>query len=133
LLIDFTKSLIVEGIEKKRAIAMATATRAKPIMLTALAIILGSLLLATDPIFGGLGIALIFGSMVATLVSLFFIPILMDNARAMMPLASPTTEVKIKNTIYKLKEQKQLKRHWCVLTYNVHDYFITYRDKWNER
>jgi H+/gluconate symporter-like permease len=30
-------------------------------------------------------VALIFGSMAATLVSLFFIPILMDNARAMMP------------------------------------------------
>jgi multidrug efflux pump subunit AcrB len=86
LLIDFAKSLIADtGMEKKRAIAVATATRAKPIMLTAVAIILGSLLLATDPIFGGLGVALIFGSMAATLVSLFFIPILMDNARAMMP------------------------------------------------
>ena len=86
LLIDFAKSLIAdEGLEKKKAIAIATATRAKPIMLTAVAIILGSLLLATDPIFGGLGVALIFGSMAATLVSLFFIPVLMDNARAMMP------------------------------------------------
>ena len=85
LLIDFSKSLIADGMEKKRAIAVATATRAKPIMLTAIAIILGSLLLATDPIFGGLGIALIFGSMAATLVSLFFVPVLMDNTAAMMP------------------------------------------------
>ena len=85
LLIDFTKSLTSEGMEKKRAIAIATATRAKPIMLTAVAIILGSLLLATDPIFGGLGIALIFGSVAATLVSLFFIPVLMDSTKAIMP------------------------------------------------
>ncbi|MCH9812479.1 MAG: efflux RND transporter permease subunit [Epsilonproteobacteria bacterium] len=85
LLIDFSKSLIADGIEKKRAIAIATSTRAKPILLTAIAIILGSLLLATDPIFGGLGIALIFGSMAATLVSLFFVPVLMDNTEAMMP------------------------------------------------
>jgi len=85
LLIDFSKSLIADGMEKKRAIAIATATRAKPIMLTAVAIILGSLLLATDPIFGGLGVALIFGSMAATLVSLFFVPVLMDNTKAMMP------------------------------------------------
>jgi multidrug efflux pump subunit AcrB len=85
LLIDFSKSLIADGLEKKRAIAIATATRAKPIMLTAVAIILGSLLLATDPIFGGLGVALIFGSMAATLVSLFFVPVLMDNTKAMMP------------------------------------------------
>jgi len=86
LLIDFTKSLIAEGIEKKRAIAKATATRAKPILLTAVAIILGSLLLATDPIFGGLGISLIFGSIASTLVSLFFIPILMDNTKAVRPI-----------------------------------------------
>ncbi len=85
LLIDFSRALIAEGLEKKRAIAVATATRAKPIMLTAVAIILGSALLATDPIFGGLGIALIFGSIASTLVSLFFVPVLMDNTKAMMP------------------------------------------------
>lgn len=83
LLIDFTRSMMAKGVDKKRAIAVATATRAKPILLTAIAIILGSLLLATDPIFGGLGVALIFGSMAATVVSLFFIPVLMYNSKAM--------------------------------------------------
>ncbi|RLA72146.1 MAG: AcrB/AcrD/AcrF family protein, partial [Epsilonproteobacteria bacterium] len=112
LLIDFARSLIAdEKIEKKRAIAIATATRAKPIMLTAVAIILGSLLLATDPIFGGLGVALIFGSMAATLVSLFFIPILMDNAKAMMP----DSEDKI------LCEDE--KNHWCILGDNIRALF----------
>ena len=82
LLIDFTKSLIKSGIEKNRAIAISTATRAKPILLTAVAIILGSLLLATDPIFGGLGIALIFGSMASTAVSIFYIPVLMAKTKA---------------------------------------------------
>ncbi len=85
LLIDFTKSLIESGIEKNRAIAISTATRAKPILLTAVAIILGSLLLATDPIFGGLGIALIFGSMASTAVSLYYIPVLMAKAEAICP------------------------------------------------
>jgi len=85
LLIDFTKSLIESGVEKNRAIAISTATRAKPILLTAVAIILGSLLLATDPIFGGLGIALIFGSMASTAVSLFYIPVLMAKAEDMCP------------------------------------------------
>ena len=85
LLIDFTKSLIESGIEKNRAIAISTATRAKPILLTAVAIILGSLLLATDPIFGGLGIALIFGSIASTLVSLYYIPVLMAKAEAICP------------------------------------------------
>ncbi len=112
LLIDFARSLIADdGMEKKHAIAIATATRAKPILLTAVAIILGSLLLATDPIFGGLGIALIFGSMAATLVSLFFIPILMDNADAMMP----DNEEKI------LCEDE--KNSWCILGDNIRALF----------
>jgi multidrug efflux pump subunit AcrB len=84
LLIDFAMGLINnEGMEKKRAIALASATRATPILLTAVAIILGSALLAGDPIFGGLGVALISGTVAAVLVSLIFVPVLMDNARAM--------------------------------------------------
>ena len=85
LLIDFSRTLIANGMEQKRAISLATATRAKPIMLTAVAIVLGSLLLATDPIFGGLGVALIFGSIASTLVSLFFIPVLLSNIKALKP------------------------------------------------
>jgi len=84
LLIDFAKSLMVcEGLPKRRAVAVAAATRAKPIMLTAVAIILGSALLASDPVFGGLGVALISGTVAAVFVSLLFIPVLMDNAKAM--------------------------------------------------
>ncbi len=84
LLIDFAKSLMVcNGMGKKEAIAVAAATRAKPIILTAVAIILGSALLASDPIFGGLGVALISGTVAAVFVSLLFVPILMDNAKAM--------------------------------------------------
>jgi multidrug efflux pump subunit AcrB len=84
LLIDFAKGLMVDkGIEKRRAIAIAAATRAKPIALTAVAIILGSALLASDPIFGGLGVALISGTVAAVFVSLLFIPILMDGSDAM--------------------------------------------------
>ncbi len=84
LLIDFAKSLMEgRGMEKRKAIAIASATRAKPIMLTAIAIILGSALLASDPIFGGLGVALISGTVAAVFVSLIFIPILMDNSKSM--------------------------------------------------
>ncbi len=109
LLIDFSQSLIADGMEKKRAIAVATATRAKPIMLTAIAIILGSLLLATDPIFGGLGIALIFGSIAATLVSLYFIPVLMDNADDLMPSGH--------------KGRENRRGTWCILTDNLKSLF----------
>ncbi len=84
LLIDFAKSLMeFHGMEKRKAIAVAAATRAKPIALTAVAIILGSALLASDPVFGGLGVALISGTVAAVFVSLFFVPVLMDNSKAM--------------------------------------------------
>ena len=82
LLIDFTQTLIKQGVEKKVAIARASATRAKPIVLTAAAIILASTLLATDPIFGGLGVALIFGTIAAVIASLVVVPVLMDNTKA---------------------------------------------------
>jgi len=84
LLIDFAMALInKDNMEKKRAIAHASATRAIPIFLTAIAIILGSALLASDPIFGGLGVALISGTVAAVFVSLLFVPVLMDNTKAM--------------------------------------------------
>ena len=84
LLIDFAKSLMeFHGMKKREAIAAAAATRSKPIALTAVAIILGSALLASDPVFGGLGVALISGTVAAVFVSLLFVPVLMDNSKAM--------------------------------------------------
>lgn len=81
LLIDFTASLMKEnGMQKAEAIAYATATRAKPIFLTAAAIILASTLLAGDAVFGGLGVALIFGTVAAVIASLMVVPILLYKA-----------------------------------------------------
>ena len=98
LLIDFAKSLMeCHGMNKKEAIAVATATRAKPIALTAVAIILGSALLASDPVFGGLGVALISGTVAAVFVSLLFVPVLMDNSKAMDFDKEPHCDVKGQN------------------------------------
>lgn len=80
LLIDFTFSLQKKKVEKRRAIAIAAATRAKPIFLTAITVVLASALLATDAVFGGLGVALIGGTMAAMAASLIVIPVLMDGA-----------------------------------------------------
>ena len=80
LIIDFAKQLISEKhMEPRRAIAIAIQTRAKPILLTVLAIIFASMLLATDPVFGGLGIALIGGTLAAYVVSLFIVPIIIHK------------------------------------------------------
>jgi len=81
LLIDFTASLMRDNkMRKSEAIAFATATRAKPIFLTAAAIILASTLLAKDAVFGGLGVSLIFGTIAAVIVSLIIVPILLFKA-----------------------------------------------------
>lgn len=79
LLIDFTKSLMLsKGMHKDEAIAYATVTRAKPIFLTAVAIMLASTLLAGDAVFGGLGVSLIFGTISAVVASLFVVPVLLN-------------------------------------------------------
>ena len=78
LLIDFTKSLMEEkGMHKAEAIAYSSATRAKPIFLTAVAIMLASTLLAGDAVFGGLGVSLIFGTVAAVVASLIVVPVLL--------------------------------------------------------
>lgn len=46
---------------------------------TVLAIIFASALLAADPVFGGLGVALIGGTLAACLVSLFIVPIIIQG------------------------------------------------------
>ncbi|MGB7402437.1 MAG: efflux RND transporter permease subunit [Arcobacter sp.] len=79
LLIDFTKHLVASGTEKKEAIATSASIRAKPIILTAASIILASLLLANDAVFGGLGVSLIFGTIAAVIASIFVVPVLIDN------------------------------------------------------
>ena len=77
LIVDFAKQLMEEkGFDAARAIAVSTATRAKPILLTVLAIVFASALLAGDAVFGGLGVALIGGTLIAYLVSLFLVPVI---------------------------------------------------------
>lgn len=80
LIIDFAKQLIEEQhIDVNRAIAISVNTRAKPILLTVLAIIFASALLTVDAVFSGLGVALIGGTLAAYAVSLFIVPIIVQT------------------------------------------------------
>jgi multidrug efflux pump subunit AcrB len=80
LIIDFSKQLVVEeNMEINAAIAQATATRSKPIILTVLTMVFASSLLATDAVFGGLGVALIGGTLISYVVSMFFVPVIIKN------------------------------------------------------
>ncbi|MEY3090849.1 MAG: hypothetical protein RL113_1165 [Pseudomonadota bacterium] len=81
LIIDFAKDLMrSEKYSANKAIAVAAATRAKPILLTVLAIVFASSLLAGDAVFGGLGVALIGGTLFAYIVSIYFVPLAIQNA-----------------------------------------------------
>ena len=76
LLVDFIHQRLDEGASFEQATIDAAATRAKPIVLTALAAMLGALFILDDPIFNGLAISLLFGIFVSTLLTLVVIPVL---------------------------------------------------------
>jgi multidrug efflux pump subunit AcrB len=76
LLVDFVNQEVARGIEFAEAVIRAGAVRARPIVLTALAAMLGAFFILDDPIFNGLAIALIFGILVSTLLTLVVIPIM---------------------------------------------------------
>jgi multidrug efflux pump subunit AcrB len=80
LIIYFSKQLVIEkDLSINQAIAQATATRSKPIILTVLTMVFASSLLATDAVFGGLGVALIGGTLISYIVSMFFVPVIIKN------------------------------------------------------
>jgi multidrug efflux pump subunit AcrB len=75
LLIDFILEYRAQGKPLKEAVIEAGKVRFRPILLTALAIILGSAIMITDPVFGGLAVSLIFGTFVSTALTLVAIPL----------------------------------------------------------
>jgi multidrug efflux pump subunit AcrB len=75
LLIDFILEYRKEGHSLEVAVLQAGVTRLRPILLTALAIILGTLVMVFDPVFGGLAISLIYGTFASTALTLFVIPL----------------------------------------------------------
>ncbi len=75
LLIDFILDFRRAGHGLREAVVQAGTTRMRPILLTALAIILGTAAMVTDPVFGGLAISLISGTFASTVLTLFVIPL----------------------------------------------------------
>ncbi len=81
LLVDFINEQSGNGMDFKEAVIQAAAVRARPIALTALAAVMGALFILDDPIFNGLAIALIFGILISTLLTLVVIPMLYYTLR----------------------------------------------------
>jgi multidrug efflux pump subunit AcrB len=76
LLVDFIELRLKQGAPLSRAIVDSAIARAQPIVLTGLAAMIGALFILDDPIFNGLAIALIFGILVSTVLTLVVIPVL---------------------------------------------------------
>ncbi|MCO5248140.1 MAG: efflux RND transporter permease subunit [Chitinophagales bacterium] len=76
LLIDFINIRLKQGEGLKQAIIEAGAVRTTPILLTAGAVILGAVIILFDPVFQGLAISLIGGTLTSTFLTLLVVPLL---------------------------------------------------------
>ncbi|WP_082796894.1 efflux RND transporter permease subunit [Sphingopyxis granuli] len=79
LIIDFIQDNRKQGMPLAEAARMAGAVRLRPILLTTLAIVLGSAIMIPDPVFGGLAISLIFGTLASTALTVFVVPLLYER------------------------------------------------------
>lgn len=77
LLIDFVIDNLKLGMPLKDAVLQAGSVRMRPILLTSLCVVCGSLIMLTDAVFRGLAISLIFGTLVSACCTVFVVPILL--------------------------------------------------------
>ncbi|PWL37722.1 multidrug transporter AcrB [Flagellimonas aquimarina] len=75
LLIDFINLRLAEGIPLKKAVIEAGAVRTTPILLTAGTVVIGAFVILFDPIFQGLAISLMGGTIVSTVLTLLVVPL----------------------------------------------------------
>jgi multidrug efflux pump subunit AcrB len=76
ILVDFIQLRLRQEVPIEQAVVDAGATRLRPILLTALAVIVGAVVILFDPVFQGLAISLMAGAIASTLVSLPAVPVL---------------------------------------------------------
>ena len=83
ILVDFIELRIRQGMPLSEAVIDAGATRFRPMLLTAAAVVVGASVILSDPIFQGLAISLIAGAVASTFLSWPTIPVLyyMLNSR----------------------------------------------------
>jgi multidrug efflux pump subunit AcrB len=74
--VDFIQLAEARGRPLREAVIEAGAVRFRPIALTAAAVVAGGLVMVLDPIFQGLAVALMFGAVVATVLTMVVVPLL---------------------------------------------------------
>jgi len=75
LLIDFINLRLADGVPLKQAAIEAGAVRTTPILLTAGTVVIGAFVILFDPIFQGLAISLMGGTIVSTVLTLLVVPL----------------------------------------------------------
>jgi multidrug efflux pump subunit AcrB len=75
LLVDFSIHEVQKGVPVAESVIRACKTRTRPILITALALVAGSSVIFTDPIFQGMAISLASGVLVSTVLTLIVIPL----------------------------------------------------------
>ncbi len=75
LLVDFSIHELQKGVPVTEAVIRACKTRTRPIVITALALVAGSSVIFSDPIFQGMAISLASGVLVSTVLTLIVIPL----------------------------------------------------------
>ena len=76
ILVDFIKMRVKEGMPLQEAVVDAGAVRFRPMMLTALAVVVGGSVILFDPIFQGLAISLMAGEIASLLLSRMAVPVI---------------------------------------------------------
>lgn len=76
LLIDFINLRLEEGVPLTKAVIEAGAVRTTPILLTAGTVVIGAFVILFDPIFQGLAISLMGGSIASTILTLIMVPLI---------------------------------------------------------
>ncbi|MGO8674526.1 MAG: efflux RND transporter permease subunit [Limisphaerales bacterium] len=76
ILVDFIEQRLAEGMPLDQAVVDAGAVRFRPMLLTALAVIVGASVILADPIFQGLAISLMAGEIASLLISRMAVPVL---------------------------------------------------------
>ena len=76
LLIDFINLRLNEGVPLKEAVIEAGAVRTTPILLTAGTVVIGAVVILFDPIFQGLAISLMGGTIASTFLTLIIVPLI---------------------------------------------------------
>jgi multidrug efflux pump subunit AcrB len=83
ILVDFIEQRLREGMPLAEAVVDAGAVRFRPMLLTAMAVVVGASVILADPIFQGLAISLMAGEIASLAISRMAVPVLyyMANAR----------------------------------------------------